>query len=74
MTSPNPQPTTPQVIGHVLHGVLRGAAIAFLGLAIYVALTNWDGGGDVWAPRYAVLAVALYLAGRGLRSMLSRAE
>ena len=74
MTAPNPQSSTAQIIGQVLNSVLRGAAIVFLALALYVALTNWDGGGDVWALRYTILAIALYLAGRGLRSMLSRID
>lgn len=59
-------------IGSVVFGICRGAAIVLMALALYVALTNWEGGGSVWALRYFLIALVVFAAGIGIRHLLSR--
>lgn len=56
--------------GVVIYRVCRGAAVAVLALAIYVALTNWEGTGSVWSLRYAAIALAVYGVGATVRAIL----
>ena len=58
-------------LGIIIHGVARGVAVVVLALALYVALTNWEGDGSVWAPRYTVIALAVYFVGRAVRYLLA---
>ena len=58
-------------VGIIVHGVARGVAVVVLALALYVALTNWEGDGSVWALRYTVIALAVYFAGRAARYLLA---
>ncbi|MDZ7829838.1 MAG: hypothetical protein U5K33_10255 [Halofilum sp. (in: g-proteobacteria)] len=59
-------------LGVTIFGICRGIAIALLALAIYVALTNWDGDGSVWALRYFVLALVIFALGIGVQQLLNR--
>lgn len=59
-------------IGLVVFGICRGVAVVLLALALYVALTNWEGGGGVWALRYFVLALAVFAVGLGTWHWLVR--
>lgn len=61
-------------LGRVIYRVCRGAAVAVLALGIYVAITNWEGSGSVWAFRYAGIALVVHLAGRGARYLLGRMQ
>ena len=65
-------PGTPAArLGFLIYGIARGAAVAVLALALYVALTNWGGGGSVWAFVYAGIAVAIFILGLAARLLLS---
>jgi hypothetical protein len=61
-------------IGSVIFGISRGAAIALMALALYVAFTNWEGSGATWALRYFVLALVVFAVGIGIRHLLSRGQ
>jgi len=58
-------------LGFLIYGIARGAAVAVLALALYVALTNWGGGGSLWALVYAGIAVAIFVLGLAARLLLS---
>jgi hypothetical protein len=58
--------------GVVVYRICRGAAVAVLALAVYVALTNWEGSGSVWSVRYAAIALAVYGVGVTVRAVLRR--
>lgn len=64
--------TTAARIGLVIFGIGRGVAIVLLALALYVALTNWEGDGGIWAVRYFVLALVIFAAGIGIRLWFER--
>jgi len=72
------EPRSPQSasarLGLTILGICRGIAVVLLALAIYVALTNWEGDGGIWAMRYFLLALAIFAAGLGIRHLLSRLE
>lgn len=53
-------------------GICRGIAIALFALAIYVALTNWEGDGGIWAVRYFVMALVIFALGLVVRHLLAR--
>lgn len=58
-------------LGILIYGIARGAAVAMLALALYVALTNWGGGGSFWATVYTGAALGILVAGIALRILLS---
>lgn len=61
-------------IGVTIFGICRGAAVVLLALALYVALTNWEGDGSIWALRYFLLALAVFAAGLGAWHLLARGK
>ncbi len=71
METPDPHESLPVRLGLAIHGICRGCAVVILALALYVALTNWEGSGSVWAFRYAGIALALYLVGHVARVLLA---
>lgn len=72
MAFQDPSEGVPARLGYVIYRISRGAAVAVLALALYVGLTNWEGGGSVWAWRYAGIALTVYLAGSAVRYILGR--